>query len=109
MLSQRTTKELQCCLRDRPNSCNAVSENNQRFARLPKSTTKELQCEACVAVQARVSEAQLQGEANCASLQTKLDKSAATMQNVASEHQELSRQRKALDRKLVRCCQHVMQ
>lgn len=72
-------------------------------------TTQELQCEACVSVQARVSEAQLQGEANCASLQTKLDKSAATMQNVASEHQELSRQRKALDRKLVRCCQRVMQ
>ena len=53
-------------------------------------------------LQARVSEAQLQGEANCASLQTRLDKSAATMQSVAGEHQELSRQRKALDRKLVR-------
>lgn len=58
----------------------------------------------CCAVwlQTRVSEAQLQGEADCASLQTKLDKTAATMQAVASEHQELTRQRKALDRKLVR-------
>lgn len=52
--------------------------------------------------QGRVSDAHLRGEAACAQLQDKLDVSGAALQTATANHKELEKQKRAVDKKLVR-------
>lgn len=67
--------------------------------RIYTSERTALSMEPCV--QGRVSDAHLRGEAACAKLQEKLDISGAALQNAASQHKELDKQKRAADKKLV--------
>ena len=55
-----------------------------------------------------MSDAHLRGEAACQSLQDQLDISGAALQAAATDHKELERQKKAVDRKLVSLDQYRM-
>lgn len=52
--------------------------------------------------QGRVSDAHSRGEAACAQLQGKLDQSGAALQSAATNQKELEKQKRAVDKKLVR-------
>lgn len=52
--------------------------------------------------QGRVSDAHSRGEAACAQLQSKLDQSGAALQMAATNQKELEKQKRAVDKKLVR-------